>query len=56
MYFNVGIHQFKSTIAKSVSNKKLVRHDPIPPVASSIALEAHLLCFDEFQVTPASCS
>ena len=44
-----GIHQFKSTIAKSVG-KKLVRHDPIPPVATSIASEAHLLCFDEFQV------
>ena len=44
-----GIHQFKSTVAKSVGNK-LVRHDPIPPVATSIASEAHLLCFDEFQV------
>ena len=44
-----GIHQFKLTIAKAVGNK-LVRQDPIPPVASSIASEAHLLCFDEFQV------
>ena len=47
--FTLGIHQFKSTIAKSAGNK-MVRHDPIPPVATSIASEAHLLCFDEFQV------
>ncbi len=25
-------------------------HDPIPPVAAQIAAEAHLICFDEFQV------
>lgn len=25
-------------------------HDPIPPVAAEIAKEAHLICFDEFQV------
>lgn len=51
MNYCTGIHQFKLSIAKSVGNKKLVRHDPIPPVATSIAAEAHLLCFDEFQVT-----
>ena len=33
------------------SRDKRVPYDPISPVAMDIAADAHLLCFDEFQVT-----
>ena len=46
---NVGIHRFKQHL--SPSRDKRHPYDPISPVAMDIASEAHLLCFDEFQVT-----
>lgn len=44
------VHEVKKTIVRDVTSTKLQPFDPIPPVASSIAEEAWLLCFDEFQV------
>jgi cell division protein ZapE len=38
------LHSFRQTKTKDES-------DPIPPIASDLAEEAWLLCFDEFQVT-----
>ncbi|XP_065907646.1 AFG1-like ATPase [Dysidea avara] len=45
------IHKFKATISQSRSGGRRQSYDPIPPVATDISSEAHLLCFDEFQVT-----
>lgn len=45
------VHEVKKTIVRDVTSTKLQPFDPIPPVASSIAEDTWLLCFDEFQVT-----
>lgn len=44
------VHEVKKTIVRDVTSTKLQPFDPIPPVASSIAEDTWLLCFDEFQV------
>ena len=46
-----GIHYFKKQLPRSTGREKPHAYDPIGPVARDIASEAHLLCFDEFQVT-----
>ena len=47
-----GIHHFKKQLPPRASRKdKPHAYDPIGPVARVIADKAHLLCFDEFQVT-----
>ncbi|XP_064405244.1 AFG1-like ATPase [Halichondria panicea] len=43
------IHHFKKNV--SSDRDRRVPYDPISPVAMDIAADAHLLCFDEFQVT-----
>ena len=43
------IHHFKKNV--SSDRDRRVPYDPISPVAMDIANDAHLLCFDEFQVT-----
>ncbi|XP_018300332.1 putative ATPase N2B [Mycetomoellerius zeteki] len=45
------VHEVKKTIVRDVTSTKLQPFDPIPPIASDIAEETWLLCFDEFQVT-----
>ncbi|EDV25117.1 uncharacterized protein TRIADDRAFT_25679, partial [Trichoplax adhaerens] len=45
------IHQFKTNIPFQAGREKPHKYDPIPPVASDIAEDTWLLCFDEFQVT-----
>ena len=46
----IGIHQFKTSIPFQAGREKPHKYDPIPPVASDIANNTWLLCFDEFQV------
>ena len=46
-----GIHQFKKNLPRSSSRDKSHAYDPIAPVARDVASTAHLLCFDEFQVS-----
>ena len=47
-----GIHRFKEQLPpRSTQRDKPHTYDPIGPVARVIADKAHLLCFDEFQVT-----
>lgn len=41
------IHEFR----QSVKEGTIKDTDPIPPVATALAREAHLICFDEFTVT-----
>ena len=41
------IHEFR----QSVKEGSIKDTDPIPPVATALAREAHLICFDEFTVT-----
>lgn len=48
---HAGIHYFKKQLPRSTGREKPHAYDPIGPVARDIANEAHLLCFDEFQVT-----
>lgn len=47
----LGIHSFKQQLPRSTGREKPHAYDPIGPVARDISNEAHLLCFDEFQVT-----
>ena len=47
----LGIHFFKKNLPRSTGREKPHAYDPIGPVARDISDEAHLLCFDEFQVT-----
>ena len=50
--FLLGIHWFKQQLPpRSTRKDKPHAYDPIGPVARVIADKAHLLCFDEFQVT-----
>lgn len=49
MLASAEIHQFKKNLPSNQDRK--VPYDPITPVAMDIAADAHLLCFDEFQVT-----
>lgn len=46
-------HQFMLDVHRRIHKykQKHPRGDPIPPVATELAQEARLLCFDEFQVT-----
>lgn len=46
------IHALKDSFVHLSGNKnaRANNYDPIPPVASSIAKESWLICFDEFQV------
>jgi protein AFG1 len=46
-----GIHQFKKDLPRVSGREKPHAYDPIAPVARDVAASAHLLCFDEFQVT-----
>ena len=49
----VHFHQFMQNAHKRIFAWKRANpdgHDPIPPLADQIALEAALLCFDEFQI------
>jgi len=47
------IHSLKDSFVRNSGNKnsRANNYDPIPPVASNIAEESWLICFDEFQVT-----
>jgi protein AFG1 len=49
----VHFHEFMLDIHDRIHRSKLrnPRHDPLPPLALSIAQESRLLCLDEFQVT-----
>ena len=49
--YTIGIHYFKRKLPRPRTREKRQAYDPISPVAMDIAEEAHLLCFDEFQVT-----
>jgi cell division protein ZapE len=45
-------HEFMAEVHERIgAARKAVDGDPIPTVAAAIAEEAHLLCFDELQVT-----
>lgn len=46
------IHSLKNNFVRlsGEKNARASNYDPIPPVASSIADESWLICFDEFQV------
>lgn len=47
------IHALKDGFVRQSGSKnsRAINYDPIPPVASGIANESWLICFDEFQVT-----
>ena len=47
----VHFHEFMQDVHKRIHMHGVKESDPIPAVAASIAGEAALLCFDEFQVT-----
>lgn len=49
-FATTGIHRFKTSIPFEARREKPHKYDPIPPVASDIANDTWLLCFDEFQV------
>lgn len=50
IYMYTEIHQFKKDLPRSSAREKPHAYDPIAPVARDVASNAHLLCFDEFQV------
>ena len=45
------IHMLKTNFAKGSGDSRAISYDPIPPVATDLAEQAWLICFDEFQVT-----
>ncbi|WP_295894742.1 cell division protein ZapE [uncultured Bartonella sp.] len=49
--FMADVHDRINQHRQALTRGETKQHDPIPPVAASLAKEAKVLCFDEFTVT-----